>query len=435
MHHRRLNAFAPACLALATLVSALLAAPAAAQQVTRDGWAEAAAGLEFYLDVPMIDNSDLARSGVGGNITAEAIINAVRYADRHPQIHHVVFRMDTGGGSLMHAEAMEDAIERHHANTEFHIVVQNAISAGIWTAFSCDTIFMCTAGTIGGATAYYQIGDQSIVAGDIPYIAARLERTAERNGYPKQLIKPLMLMDSELHAWKNDAGKPVLSNTPPKDRDAVTGYRHLDQKNTVLTLTTSDAVALGIAQKIEAFDAQLVGKKIGVPGWTRANRFGQILDEIGYVYNITRVMEDQWVEKKLALPRFPLTTYNRNNRMIKDMMRTRRQHEDVLEALRSINQSLDELPGVHPERHIYLPGPDKKTLVADPERWERDAQEAAALGRRLAVGLEALIDAYEDLEIDKSNLEHIDEPIRTIASRTNRIRMFGNAAYWENEAE
>jgi len=199
---KRLSPRLPAALRLGAALSlAFSLCPAAhAQVVVNDGWAEKTAGLEFYIEVPMIDNKSVTNYGVGGNITAESIINSVRYADSHPHIHHVVFKMDTGGGALFHAEAMEDAIEQHHDNTEYHIVVQNAISAGIWTAFSCDNIFMCKAGTLGGATAYYQLSSgETLVAGDIPFIASRLEITAERNGYPKQVIKPLMLMDSELH--------------------------------------------------------------------------------------------------------------------------------------------------------------------------------------------------------------------------------------------
>ena len=169
------------------------AAHAQTAPTTSEGWAEKSAGLSFYIEVPMVDNKDVENAGIGGNITAESIINSVRYADEHKQIDHVVFLMDTGGGALHHAEAMEDIIDRHHQKMQYHIVVQNAISAGIWTAFSCDNIFMCRAGTIGGATAYYHSSQNKVaVAEDIDMIAARLELTATRNGYPKQLINCLL---------------------------------------------------------------------------------------------------------------------------------------------------------------------------------------------------------------------------------------------------
>ena len=421
------------CSFIALLLGILAAAPATAQVVTNEGWTEKTAGIEFYIEVPMIDNKALENYGVGGNITAEAITNAVRYADAHPSIHHVVFMMDTGGGALFHAKAMEDVIERHHQNTEYHIVVQNAISAGIWTAFSCDSIFMCRAGTIGGATAYYKIGNTSVVASDIPSIAARLELTAIRNGYPKEIIKPLMLMESELYYWVDNDGQKVLSNEAPKDKKAVKDYRQLDRKDTVLTLTSKDAVQIGIAQAIEAYDASLVGKKIGSPGWTRANRYGKVVDEIGWIYNTTRVMEDQWVQRKLAQPRFPVTPQNRKNRMIKDMLENRKKHSAAIDALRMINDALNELPDVHPERHIYLPGPDKKTLVADPEQWQADATKASVLARRITLGLNNLKKAYTDLEIDASNLEDIEDPLRKIAARATQVSTHGNAAYWESE--
>ena len=381
----------------------------------------------------MIDNKELEEYGVGRNITAEAIINSVRYAGKHPDIHHVVFKMDTGGGALHHAEAMEDIIEEHHENTEFHIVVQNAISAGIWTAFSCDTIFMCRAGTIGGATAYYQIGDTAIVAGDIPWIAGRLELTAERNGYPPQLIKPLMLMDSELHYWTKADGEKVLSNKPPTDRASVENYRHLDRKNTVLTLTTQDAIEIGIAKPIEEFDASLVGKKIGVQNWTLGNRYGQVIDEIGWVYNTTRVWEDNWVYQQLSLPQYVVTSTNRKHPVIKQMLKDREEHAAAVAALRMINDALNDLPDVHPERHLYLPGKDGQTILADPEQWAEDARQARVLAGRLTGGLAKLTEAYKDLGVDRSNLDEISKPLRAIASRITSITSEGNAKYWQDE--
>ena len=426
----------PAASLLVAAVLLLAAAPGFAAPVTGEGWEELSGDLDFYIEVPMIDNKDIENYGVGGNITAEAIINSVRYAGNHPGIHHVVFTMDTGGGALHHAEAMEDIIEEHHENTEFHIVVQNAISAGIWTAFSCDTIFMCEAGTIGGATAYYQIGDTAIVAGDIPWIAGRLELTAKRNGYPPQLIKPLMLMESELHFWKDKKGKKVLSNKAPKQQGDVTGYRALDGKNNVLTLTTKDAIEIGIAKPIEAFDASLVGEKIGVPNWTLGNRYGLVTDEIGWVYNTTRVWEDEWVDRQLSLPQYVVTSTNRSHPFIKQMLKDRKEHAAAVEALRTINEALNELPNVHPERHLYVAGPDGVTVLADPDQWTQDVQMARALAAKLAGGLSQLTKAYKDLGVDRSNLDEITGPIRTISARINWIASKGNAKYWlDKEAE
>lgn len=437
MNRTRRLLTAPALAIALALLAALLPAPRSlAQPVTSDGWAEKSAGLEFYIEVPMIDNKDIKNYGVGGNITAESIINSVRYASGNDKVNHVVFMMDTGGGSLYHAEAMEDIIEKHHDNTEFHIVVQNAISAGIWTAFSCDTIFMCKAGTLGGATAYYQVSDQEVVAApDIPWIAANLEFTAKRNGYPPQLIAPLMLMKSELHYWNDEDGKKVLSNDPPADRKAVKRYRHLDQSNTVLTLTTNDAIEIGIAKPIDDFDATLVGKQLGLPGWTRGNRYGQCIDQIGWIYNTTRVMEDAWVSHQLDLPSFPVTRTNRENRAIVKMLDDREKYADVVAALRMINTALNELPDVHPERHIYLPGDNSTTIVPDVERWAEDARQAKSLAGRINAGARRLAKAYEALGQDTGQLEEIEGPLQEIIDHVNGIANKGNVQYWHSEID
>lgn len=434
--HRLIRLFnAPPLFAVLALWTALFLAPRAhAQAVTSDGWDQATAGREFYVEVPMIDNSELSPYGVGGVITAKGVASAVRYASNHPDIQHVVFMMDTGGGALHHAEAMEDVIERHHGKLEFHIVVQNAISAGIWTAFSCDSIFMCSAGTIGGATAYYQTSDRSVaIAEDIDNIAARLEITAVRNGYPGQIIRPLMIMNSELHTWTGEDGERVLSNDKPDEDANVENYKQLDHANTVLTLTANDAVDIGIAKHIEGFDSAMVGEKIGVPGWTRANRYGQVADEIAYVYNITRRLEDDWVDRQLGLPSYPVLRANRDHPQIKNMLETRRDFADVVAALRLINEALIDLLKVHPERHIYLETGDGVTLVEDFEQWEEDASSARSLSGKLRGAYERLADAFEQVKVDKDNLEDIAKPILTISSRINGITNYGSVAYWKRQ--
>lgn len=421
----------PAC--CTSLLASVICYPTSAQSVTSDGWEEASKGLTFYLEVPMIDNKEIDNYGIGGNITAEGIINAVRYADAHPKIKHVAFKMNTGGGSLMHAEAMEDIIARHHKDMQYHIVVKNAISAGIWTAFSCDNIFMVPGGTIGGATAYYQTaGGTSIVADDIPYIAAQLELTAKHNGYPREIIKPLMDMQSELHVWSDPKGQKVLSNSPPKNRDKVTGYKHMDQKNTVLTLTSIDAVKIGIAKDINKFDTRLIGNKINAQGWTRGNRYGEVVGEIGWVYNSARVLEDYWVAQKHKLHSFPVTSYNRNNRRTKEMLVNRRKHNAVLTSLREINHVLNKLPDIHPERHLYLEGENKTTILADQEQWKKDALETFALTSQLTKSIQSLTRAYEALGVDARNIKHIADPIRDITLRIKRIKIYGNVAYWDS---
>lgn len=427
IRYRRLLAALPLALGLSAL------APSAhAQEVTSEGWAEKSDGLNFYVELPMIDAKE-EPSGIGGNITAESMINTVRYVDAHPLLHHLIFMMNTGGGKLFHADAMADIIEAHHDNTEYHIIIKDAISAGIWTAFSCDTIFMTQGGTIGGATAYQHTADGKVrESASIPFIAARMAYTAERNGHAPELIAPMMDLQVQLFSWTKD-GKTVLSQRKPRNPDSLENYQHLDKADTVLTLTTREAVNIGLATEVADFDSSLVGEHIGVPGWTRANRYGLVVDEIGALYNVTRVMEDEFVAERLALRKIPVTSENRNSTLIKNMMKDRAKLGALVDAIRQINEALNELPNVHPERQIYLAGENGETIVADVEAWKDDANEARKYMGQLSGGLRALESAYKKNEIDTDNLEDLQKAVRTINDRINGILRSGNVAYWAEE--
>ncbi len=406
---------------------------AAGQNVTSEGWAKQSAGLNFYVELPMIDSAK-EPSGIGGNIVAETMINTVRYADKHPLIRHVVFKMNTGGGMLHHADAMADIIEEHHDNTEYHIIIKDAISAGIWTAFSCDSIFIIKGGTIGGATAYQQRGDGTVKeSSDIPLIAARMAYTAERNGHNPKLIAPMMDLKVELFSWTDYNGKTVLAQEKPKDSESLTNFQHLDKADTVLTLTAKEAVEIGLARDIADFDATLVGKEIGVPGWTKANRYGKVMDEIGALYNLTRAMEDYFVAERLALPKIPVTSQNRNSPMVENMLKERSKVGSKLTAIRKINEALNALPDVHVERQVYLVGPDNATLVADAQAWQSDADQTRKYAAMLTLGMRELESAYKKNEIDTGNLEEIQAAVNVISERISGILKNGNAAYWANK--
>lgn len=411
---------------------ALFARPALSQDipVTAEGFGDLRAGCNFYLEVPMIDN-DLG--GIGDAITAESIINNVRYAGGHDEIKHVVFKMKTGGGKMFHADAMAEVIEEYHDRLEFHIVIEDAISAGTWTAFSCDNIFMCEGGSIGGVVIYITLPDGTVrAAPDIPRVAAQMSIMAERNGHAGALLPAMMYQPAELHFWREN-GEPVLSNRPPRSIDDAADYKMLDRSTDVLTLTTDQAIEIGLAEPIDDFDATLVGEKIGVPQWTRANQYGKVIDEIGALYNITRPMEDRYLYEKLELPFVRRTRDNRNNPQVIALNEQRAALETMVKALRQVNEALNNLPYCHPEKHIYFAGDDGQTIVSDPDQWIADAQQARTYNRQLAAGMRDLRIALRQMEVDQKNVSDIEDRVQMISARIEGIAVKGNAAYWAEE--
>ncbi|MEM9417702.1 MAG: hypothetical protein AAGA25_01440 [Planctomycetota bacterium] len=407
--------------------------------VTSEGFDALSYGKTFFLEVPMVDAPPLINpedsGGIGVNITAESIINNVRYAGDHPDIQHVVFMMRTGGGLMFHAEAMKDIIEDYHRTTEFHIIIDDAISAGTWTVFSCDTIFMIEGGSVGGAVIYVTYPDGSVQESpEIPEVAAYMSKLAERNGHDGVLLPAMMHLPAELHYWEED-GEGVLSGSAPSSRASVRNHRVLDTEHDVLTLTSQDAYMIGMAERIEEFNASLVGEHIGAPGWTRANHFGQIVHEIGDLYNGTRPLQDQFEQAKSQIPYVRNTRENRDNPQAAQILEQRQIYQKLIDAYSKINEALNNLPYVHPERHIYFAGENGETILADPEQWQEDVDASRAYCRDLTSGLRDLRVAFRMMERDEDNLNATEDAINLIIGRINGIAQQGNADYWADHAD
>ena len=408
--------------------------------VTSEGFEALAYGKTFYLQVPMIDTPPAIDpsegGGIGMNITAESIINSVRYAGDHPDIQHVVFMMRTGGGKMFHAEAMMHIIEDYHRTTEFHIIIDDAISAGTWTVFSCDSIFMVDSGSVGGAVIYVTFGDGSVQeSADIPFVAARMSKLAERNGHPGVLLPAMMHLPAELHYWEED-GEVVLSGSAPESPGAVQNHWVVDSEHDILTLTTRQAIKVGLADPIEEFESVLVGDQIGVPGWTQANNFGRIAHEIGDLYNGTRPLQDQAEATKARLPYVHNSRENRENPQAAQILEQHQIIQKLVDAYTDINEALNNLPSVHPERHIYFASEEGQTILADAEQWQDDVDAAKAYCRQLTKGLRDLRIAFRQMERDADNLSAIEDAINDIIARIDGIASQGNAAYWyENEID
>jgi len=396
--------------------------------VTSEGYAELAYDRTFYFEMPM-------KEGVGEVMTAEGVINAVRYVSEHGGINHLVFMMDTPGGAVFHADAMAAVIAEHREGAEYHIVIRHAISAGTWTVFSCDNVFIIDRGSVGGAVAYRTFSDGTAEASfDIPQMAEQMADLAQSNGHPGALPWAFMHMPAELHYWEEN-GEPVLSNDPPDSPSSVQQYKLMDSDTEVLTLTSDDAVRVGFADHIDEFDAALVGEEIGTPGWTRANRLGEVIQEIGQIYNELRPLQDEWTQRKLQMPNVRRTRDNRNHPQVAQMIEDRQMVEKRASAYERICDALNELPSVHPEGHIYFAGENGVTIVEDADAWKADAAAARALAGEINAGFRELTAAYRLMEIDEDQLNDIEEKLTRITRRVTDISRAGNAAYWEEHAE
>jgi hypothetical protein len=218
---------------------------------------------------------------IGKESMADGVENALDGA-RRAKIRHVVFDIDTPGGSVAHADRMAKAIAEHREKTKawkepvrIHAYVHRAISAGIWVMFSCDSIFWADGATAGGAVVFRQ--DQSTGAAEVDakmnsIIAAELAATAQQLGHRQEIVRAMMLPPSSLYTWVDSTGARRISDSRPPRGEAADAHE-LDGPEGILTLTTTDALELGLGT-LAPDGPESLGSLIGTDGWKAAGKGG-----------------------------------------------------------------------------------------------------------------------------------------------------------------
>lgn len=247
------------------LVVALMASSVQAQEHP------ALQGRTLYLRIPVTGT-------IGIQTTSEYVSNMLLMA-KAQRIMHVVFEIDTDGGYVDSAQQIQEVMNEHGRGLTYHAVVKKAVSAGIWITFACDHIYVMNDAVIGGALVYQlsKTGNVAVDAKMNSVLAATLAATAERQGFSADVIRAMILAESELYVAR-DGQKVIFSSAPQREGD-----RPLVRRGEVLTLTAAQAVDFGIAKHINSPDN--LGKMLALPGWTSANDFGPVCQQ--YVMNIS----------------------------------------------------------------------------------------------------------------------------------------------------
>jgi hypothetical protein len=161
----------------------------------------------------------------------------------------VVFRINSGGGALWCANDMVDIMKEYRGQVKMHMLIESAISASIWPSFNCDTITMTPGSDFGGAVGYTMnnTGSAEVDLKMNSIMSAKLESTADANGYSGYLVRAMILSKAAVYAYK-DRGEWKFSDTTeglPRD------YEVIDGPDTVLTLTAKQAIKYGIVDAME----------------------------------------------------------------------------------------------------------------------------------------------------------------------------------------
>jgi ATP-dependent protease ClpP protease subunit len=225
-----------------------------------------------YIEIPL-------KGAFGEEITAPGVFNALTQA-KSKKIKHAVFVLDSGGGVVADARAIEKTMDQFEGDITFHVVVVKGISASMAVVSGCRDVFMPPGGATGAAVSFSTNVDTGNAEVDAKMNAAwgsELAARADKHGQPGLLYRAMVEKGAEVWWGKNADGKMVLAPTST----GLTDADQVDSPDRVLAMTTEEALKYGFAKPISSNDGSAVGAAIGVKPWVSTGDLGARLMKAG----------------------------------------------------------------------------------------------------------------------------------------------------------
>lgn len=178
----------------------------------------------------------------------------------------VILRLNTYGGTVVHADSMRTAILNAPLPV-YAFIDNNAASAGALIAIACDSIYMRSSASMGAATVVNETG-AAMPDKYQSYMRATMRATAEAHG-----------KDSTGN-WRRN---PLIAEAMVDERIVVP---HLCDSGKVLTLTASEAMAQGYCEGTAESVDQLIAQQLHHDRYTLQQYEPSLFDEIaGFLTN------------------------------------------------------------------------------------------------------------------------------------------------------
>ncbi len=418
----------PADLLTAAACLLFAAGPADAQTnpVTDAGFDALAADTTFYAEIPM-------RGVLGVDTPGDGVYEALKSAADNQHVTHAVFMIDAEEGWLLG----KDEVGAFGGKLEITAVVRNALAPAIFPVFFADHIYMTDASLIGNLPLHLYLaeGSEEVDAKQIGITSSKLASAAQTRGHPEAVAYAMIDRKKKLYFWRDDDGEPVLSNERPSNAQSLDDYRQIKSvlPSSTLTLDRKTSIEIGLAKPIDAFDPFIVGEYLGKDNWMPANQFGRVAIEIS---SVIAELEPLREEIRAIDQSFEEIRADRRNNSTEDegYIQWKKNLDKAVDQIDAINDALAEVMDHHPERHAYFTGRGGRTILADPEAWQADADQAVKAMRQALGMLSRLNDNFDDLS-DREFLYDLNQRIQVINERLNGIRKHGNATYWRDHAE
>lgn len=395
--------------------------------VTSTGFEDRIAVTTLYMEIPI-------EGVIGVDLTPESVHRAMEAADDDKHINHVVFMIDVDP-NLSRGALLDKDIVGGFNDLEIHALVRTGLNFGVFPIFFSDNIFMTEDAVVGNMPIHLMMppGDDQVMAKLVGIYTSQLASGAETHGHNPDIVRAMIDENRDLYYWRED-GEVVVSGDQPSNPDSVQSFEKIQSLTYGgnLTLDQETAIRIKLAEHIDDYDAYALGELLEIESWEAANHFGMIANEIGLVLAEITPIAERVEEIDKQVPDIRVTRDNRNNPEVREIADFKRSLDQAASGLALISDGLHELLEIHPERHAYFMAENGQTILADPEQWQEDVEEASQLLGRMRSGMTqlraALIKAYQDPDL----VDPIGAEIERIQEHVEGIKEHGNAAYWED---
>jgi hypothetical protein len=207
---------------------------------------------------------------VGLEFRKEEIKAIGEEADKYGPGQIIVFRIKSGGGSVMEMDQISDILLDMRERHRIVAWIEEAISAACFTALHCNEIYFKTNGAAGSMTMWSG-GPGGAVAKkgvELQAVLDRMGKIAEIGGRSPILARSMVHYPLICTYDKDPAtGKVTFYDT-------MKGQYVLSDANDNLTLISSQAVHCGFADGIADTEEELA-KKLGLPAWHEVTTYGR----------------------------------------------------------------------------------------------------------------------------------------------------------------
>ena len=208
----------------------------------------------------------------GEQVVAEGVRQSLIHAVRN-RIGNVVFEVDSDGGDVDTAEEVYRLLEMYDKRLSYHTIVQRCLRGALVFPAWSDSVQMRPGAVIGGGDGFDLADLPQVDRVMLSQIAFEVGLVAEAHGKRADVARAMIDPGVELCAWRDEAGALMFGASLPEN---VPDERviFIDDDQSVVTLTTQDAIGLGLVAEYTG-SADELGQRLHIDGWTRESDAGQ----------------------------------------------------------------------------------------------------------------------------------------------------------------